>query len=204
MSYWEDKWHHLSYEISIMASRFIKTLLLLPVALLMVACSKSEERFSTTYPCHLVFDTSLYRADCKLTQCLSNPGMFVMVKKSVGANGAYALELAANDGEPVQKVYATTEKQKAGIGTLGASDCIIVGCTNFNGLVAFDRQCPKCVEEKGAASYPLEFQDRGQTLKCSSCGASYGLQYDGGGDNGYTLYRYKVRWDGMVLSISNQ
>ena len=187
-----------------MVSRFIKLLLLIPVMLLLVACKKSEERFSTSYPCHLVFDTSLYRADCKLTHCLSNPGMFVMVRKQVGADGVYALELTGNDAEPMQKVYATTEKQKAGIGTLGAADCIIVGCTNFNGLAAFDRQCPWCVEEKSGTVYPLEFQDKGQTVKCNSCGAVYGLQYDGGGDNGRSLYRYKVRWDGVVLSISNQ
>ncbi|MGN0221266.1 MAG: hypothetical protein ACI4BA_03980 [Prevotella sp.] len=180
-------------------------MLFVSAVLMLTACEKSEERFSTAYPCHLVFDTSLYRIDCKLTQCLSNPGMFVMVKKTVNAeNGSYALELTGNDGEPAQKVYATTEKQKAGIGTLGASDCIIVGCTNFNGLAAFDRQCPLCMEEKSGTAYPLEFQDKGQEVKCNSCGATYALQYDGSGDNGRSLYRYKVRWDGVVLSISNQ
>ncbi len=180
-------------------------LLLVSALLLLTSCEKSEERFSTTYPCYLVFDTSLYRADCKLTQCLSNPGMFVMVKKTVNVdNGVYTLELTCNDGEPAQKVYATTEKQKAGIGSLGAADCIIVGCTNFNGLAAFDGQCPKCMEEKSGTSYPLEFQDKGQTVKCNSCGSIYSLQYDGSGDNGRSLYRYKVRLNGTVLSISNQ
>lgn len=53
----------------------------------------------------------------------------------------------------------------------------IMGLTNLSGPVAWDRQCPNCIEQYGGTNYPLEWTGNRQSVICDKCKRIYSLEY---------------------------
>lgn len=171
------------------------------VSLAFVACDSGEERYSREYLCQFTFNTQLHIAS-PLTRCLTNPGSFVRVdvKKELGV---FNLFIYSNNGKEQEKLTLSTDKENYQMGQVGANNSIIVGCSNFNGLRAYDSQCPNCLDAYTGISYPLAWADNGQTVCCAKCNRKYQLNSDGITDNGHRLIEYRVRFDGQMLVVRN-
>lgn len=171
------------------------------VSMAFVACDSGEERYSREYLCQFTFNTQLHIAS-PLTRCLTNPGSFVRVdvKKELGVFNLY---IYSNNGKEQEKLTLSTDKENYQMGQVGANNSIIVGCSNFNGLRAYDSQCPNCLDAYTGISYPLTWTDNGQTVCCAKCNRKYQLNSDGITDNGLRLIEYRVRFDGQMLVVRN-
>lgn len=166
-----------------------------------VACDSGEERYSMDYPCLFTFNTQLHITSA-LTRCLDNPGSFVRVdvKKELGV---FNLFIYSNNGKEQEKITLATDKENYQMGQVGANNSIIIGCSNFNGLKAYDAQCPNCLDAYTGINYPLSFSSNGQTVSCSKCERIYQLNTEGITDNGLRLIEYRPRYDGRMLVVRN-
>lgn len=161
------------------------------VSMAFVACDSGEERYSREYLCQFTFDMSMHSTSA-LTRCIDNPSMFVRVdvKKE---NGIFALYIYPNSGNDNERILLRTDPEIYKMGQVGANNSIIVGCSNFNGLKAYDSQCPNCLEAYTGISYPLAWTDNGQAVSCAKCKRKYQLNSDGITDNGLRMLEYRLR-----------
>lgn len=91
------------------------------------------------------------------------------------------------------------------LGAGGAYGTIIVGRTNFNGIVAWDGQCPNCATGY-TSSFPLKWTDNATVVKCGNCGRTYSLETGAiiSGNKGDRLMQYIVSYvPNGVLDIGN-
>ena len=91
------------------------------------------------------------------------------------------------------------------LGAGGAYGSIIMGRTNFNGIVAWDGQCPNCATGY-TSSYQLKWTDNATVVKCSNCGRTYSLETGAilSGNKGDRLMQYIVSYvPNGVLGIGN-
>lgn len=172
--------------------------MLLP--LLLLSCTADDERYTTEYTCAFSFDTKTHITSM-LTRALGNPGMFVAVDVTK-EKGIFKLSMQQNNGTDSETVYLTTEEENRRIGNVGASNSLIIGCTNFNGLAAFDRQCPNCLSNHTTRNFPLTWADNGQAVTCATCKRVYQLNYSGSANEGKRLIEYRVRYDGTLLVVN--
>lgn len=171
------------------------------LACMFPSCTADDGRYSTSYPCAFSFNTQLHVTSI-LTRCLDNPGVFVKVDVRRD-KGIYVLDLASNNGKETESVPLTTEDENRRIGSVGAGNSLIIGCTNFNGMAAFDAQCPNCLVNYTGSSYPLTWVAGGQAVVCGKCGVSYELNYGGRPSSGERLIEYRIRYDGVRLTVTN-
>ena len=175
------------------------TAILSMIALL--GCSSSEERYSSNYVCAFSFNTALH-ATSELTRTLTNPGMFVIVDVK-REKGIHRLSIRPNNTNPVETTYLTTEEENRAIGNVGADGLLIIGCTTFNGLAAYDGQCPYCLANSTSRQFPLSFEAHGQAVSCSTCHRRYELNYSGTSSDGTRLIEYRVWIEGAFLRVTN-
>ena len=81
--------------------------------------------------------------------------------------GAWNIYSTLNDGKNQTEtiILSTAKENYANYTYLGAGNDpkdarkngFIMGLTNFSGPVAWDRQCPNCLEQYGGTNYPLEW-----------------------------------------------
>lgn len=171
------------------------------VAAVLMSCSDAEEEYSTKYPCVFTFYTQSHPTSL-LTLALDNPGTYVNVKVEL-VKGAHRLDISSGNGHDRETVLITTDRENYQIGNVGADNCIIVGCSTFDGLRAYDGQCPNCLIDYSGNRFPLVWADNGQAVTCGKCGRRYELNYDGRTDDGRALLRYHVAYDGAVLVVRN-
>lgn len=175
-------------------------LALLPVAML-TACG-ADSQYSTTYPCNFYFDTGKHPTSI-LTRSLSNPGMwnFVSVRQSQGINHVI---VNPNSGE-TEDIPMTTELEnnRVSYDHLGADNGIIVGCSNFSGIRAYDRHCPNCLDK--AKNSKLDWDENNQMVKCPSCKLVYMLETGSCTTASIRLLEYKVAYagEGAPLQVHN-
>lgn len=167
-------------------------LALLPVTLL-TACS-ADSQYSTTYPCNFYFDTGKHPTSI-LTRSLDNPGMwtFVSVRQRQGIN--YVM-VTPNNGD-AEDIAMTTEieNHRVNYNYMGADNGIIVGRSNFSGIKAYDRQCPKCLDK--SQNSPLNWDDNTQMVKCPSCQSVYMLETGNCTTAKIRLLEYKTAFSGQ-------
>lgn len=178
--------------------------LLAPIASMMflqTSCDDGSERYSTEYRCQFVFNTNTHITSI-LTRTLDNPGSFALVKMRT-EKGIKVLDIQSNNGKDKETIYMTTVEENQMTGSLGANNSIIVGCTNFNGMAAFDGQCPNCLANYTSQNFPLTWCENGQKVSCAKCGKIYELHYEGRTDEGKRLIEYRVRYDGNRLTVTN-
>jgi nitrite reductase/ring-hydroxylating ferredoxin subunit len=87
---------------------------------------------------------------------------------------------------------------------LGANNGIIIGCSNFQGHVAWDRQCPNCITQYGGTNYPLELNGIRQSVMCKKCKRTYSLETGAitEGAKGEALMRYGIDYKGLGTPVS--
>lgn len=168
---------------------------------LLMACS-ADAQYSSTYPCNFYFDTGKHPTSI-LTRSLSNPGMwtFVSVRQSQGINHVM---VTPNNGD-AEDIPMTTELEnnRVNYNNLGADNGIIVGCSSFSGIKAYDRQCPRCLDK--TKNSPLNWDENKQMVKCPSCQSVYMLETGSCTTASIRLLEYKVVFagGGSPLQVHN-
>ena len=181
-----------------------KTLVFL-IGLMFAACT-ADDSISRNYRCSFIFDTSLHPMPCQLTGIIGNNGHFCKVEYSV-VKGVSHLKTTRNYDGATEDVALTTAKESQISFALGANNCIIIGTSSYDlQLVAYDGQCPNCLNDYNGYSYPLAWQNSGQQLHCAKCDRTYdvnnGTIADGAAGK-KSLLRYMVAFDGTVLRVWN-
>lgn len=186
-------------------TKTICRLLLTATIMTLVACH-AEENISHKYLCRFAFTYGLHPTS-KLVTAVNNPGYFVSV--SMGRqNGIQHVYVSPADGTGNEDIALTTEPENIISYELGAYNGIIVGATNFSGPVAYDRQCPNCLEDYGKLGFPLTWvEKRPLFVECKKCGRTYSLE-TGALENKKNnseegLLRYKVVVNAKQIVVSN-
>lgn len=151
-------------KVKSMASKavlFLSWCLLLGTCGMMSSCD-AENTISTEYPCHFIFYTQ-YHIGSSIETALLNQGSYSMVSAGK-VNNAWRIYSTLNDGKnKTETIALTTAKENyASYSAIGAGNDtkdatkngFILGCTNFQGRVAWDRQCPNCIRQYGGRNYP--------------------------------------------------
>lgn len=172
------------------------------VLLTISACTESENRFSTNYPCRFMFRGD-YHPTSVLNRVLNNPGMFVKVT-ILEKSGLTHLIVDSYGGSNNEDIPLTTEiENRWNYSNVGANQCIIIGCTTTNEWRAYDGQCPYCMETYSGTNFPLTWTNNGNSVLCGKCKRSYNLNYDGISNEGERLLQYNVRSNGSVMTVTN-
>lgn len=168
----------------------------------LAACSKDDERFNSSDPCHFIFDTQLHPTSA-LARCLTNPGMFVRATLRKADGGVLHVVVEPAVGGEKEDIAITTESERRAMqdGNVGAGGALIIGLTNFNGLAAYDAQCAWCLDNHAGGQFPLAFQQNGQKAACNTCQRVYDLNNATAAD--YRLKEYRAEFDGRVLRVHN-
>ena len=135
-------------------------------------------------------------------------------------NGTWTILSTLNDGKNnTEKITLTTAKENyADYTYIGAGNNtkdvtkngFILGCTNFNGYAAWDRQCLNCILQYGGTNYPLEWTGNRQSVICNKCKRTYSLETGAITSGGQSkqdqpLMRYQVSYGGIgsILRVGN-
>lgn len=173
------------------------------VALAVVVACDGEYPFSRRYSCCFWFKYETHSTSIVFS-AVRSPGTYVFVTaKGDGANSVRHVYVSSNDGvTPTEDNIIRNDDENYRLFLLGRSNEIglIVGCTNFNGPVAYDRSCPNC--EKAET---LKWADNRQHVHCDGCGRTYMLDTGGivSGEKGDALLMYNCQFGGAWLSVTN-
>ncbi|MBR4480683.1 MAG: hypothetical protein IKO86_02155 [Prevotella sp.] len=173
-------------------------------SLLLAACN-GEDAIYREYRCTFFFDTQLHPQPCQLTAILNNPGHFCKIEASV-ENGLRRLKTTRNYDGSTETILLSTKRENQETCILGANNCIIIGTSSYdNMLIAYEGQCPNCLNQFGGTRYPLTWQKGGNQLSCAKCGRYYDVNNGtvASGDGGKQLYRYYAAFDGQILHAWN-
>ena len=131
-------------------------------------------------------------------------------------NGAWNIYSTLNDGKNKTEtiVLSTAKENYANYSNLGAGNDLkdatkngfILGLSNFNGYVAWDRQCLNCILQYGGTNYPLEWTGNRQSVICNKCKRVYSLENGTVTRGGKTkedkpLMQYRVTYSGVIGSV---
>ena len=178
----------------------------------------AENSISTKYPCQFYFK-SQYHPGTSLETALNGTGVYTMVSAKK-VNGAWNIYSTLNDGKNQTEtiILSTAKENYANYTYLGAGNDpkdarkngFIMGLTNFSGPVAWDRQCPNCLEQYGGTNYPLEWTGNRQSVICDKCKRIYSLEngtITSGGksksDKALMLYRVTYGGKGTDIYVGN-
>lgn len=173
----------------------------------------AEDSISHKFLCQFTFLTQNHPGNT-LEVALTGQGTYTFVKASY-EYGVWHILSTPNDGRNYTENISITsaiEKQYATYSNLGANNGIIIGQTNFNGRVAYDRQCPNCINQYGGTYYPLEWDETNrQQVVCSKCHRTYALETGGvvDGGSGVRLMQYPITYTsyttggGMIIRVQN-
>lgn len=190
----------------------VKGILLLFTLVALCGCG-AENSISNKFACRFIFLTQNHAGNT-LEVALTGYGTYTFVSASY-RNGVWHILSTPNDGKNKTEDIAITsavEKQYASYANLGANNGIVIGHTNFSGLVAYDRQCPNCINQYGGTNYPLQWNTQNrQQVTCSKCHRTYeletGVVVDGA--EGDRLMQYPISYiaysqgSGMMIKVQN-
>lgn len=190
----------------------VKSIPLLFTLIVLVSCG-AEDSISRKFACQFTFQTQNHPGNT-LEIALNGLGSYTFVSTSY-KNGTWHIYSTPNDGSGKTEdipIIVETEKKITNLTNLGANNGIIIGHTNFNGTVAYDRQCPNCINQYGGTNYPLDWDaDNRQKVTCKKCHRTYNLEYgsiEAGGD-GDRLMQYLLEYKdnslrtGKVIVVHN-
>lgn len=173
------------------------------LALLMLTACDGDYPFSRRYACHFMLKEQTHPTSLAFA-AVKSPGMYVAVTtKGDGRIDIRHVYVTSNDAKtPAEDNIIRDEDEIRRVYQLGRSNDtgLIVGCTNFNGPVAYDRSCPNCESlEK------LDFTGNRQQVGCGRCGRTYMLDTGGviSGTSGEPLLRYDCQYNGAWLIVTN-
>ncbi len=180
-----------------------RVLIFLCLILAVVSCKKEDDFISRRYPCRFQFDGELHPTSIILSACKS-PGSYVYVYTKITNNVRHVYAQSNDSKTPIEDNVITTDKEaNYSAYLLGANNEIglIIGCTNFNGVTAYDRICPNC-----ATLQPLIWcSNNRQRVTCNSCKRIYELETGAivDGAEGDGLLRYGCNFNGTFLRVGN-
>ncbi len=170
-------------------------------ASLLASCDDVTDYISRRYPCRFIFDETQHPTSL-LFSALKSPGTYVTVTTSGdGRTTLRHVYVTSNDGRTAtEDNVIRTDRENYNNYQLGARNDIglIVGCTNFNGLTAYDRACPNCADLQ-----TLNFGGNRQQVVCTNCQRLYDLETGACTTGGDALWRYLAKYNGQWLSVSN-
>lgn len=189
--------------------------LLLVLCPLLLASCDAESSISRRYPCQFIFRTQLHPGT-DMETALNGAGIYTYVSARQ-VNGAWHIYTCLNDGRNETKdiTLSTATENYANYHHIGAGNDtkdatkngFILGQSNFNGAVAWDRQCPNCITQYGGTNYPLSWTGNRQSVLCDKCKRIYSLETGAieSGGKGDALMRYRVSYGGIgsVLTVGN-
>lgn len=179
-----------------------KKIIVFFLALLCCAC-EGDYPYSRRYPCHFMLKYDLHQTSLAFA-AVKSFGMYVSITtKGDGRTAVRHVYVTSNEkGAPTEDIIIRSDDENYRVFQLGRSNetGLIVGCTNFNGPVAYDRSCPNCGELQ-----KLEFTGNRQQVACDGCKRSYMLDTGGiiSGASGDPLQLYKCQFDGVWLTVTN-
>lgn len=166
-------------------------------SLLLVSCG-GEEQISHDYLCRFTFDKQLHMEN-KIITAVTAVNSFVWIEMD-RRNGIWHVKVHPANGSGDEDIPLTTAVENEFPYELGAYNGIILGCSNFDGPVAYDRQCRNCLQSTGLFVAPLTWSSKFMEVKCTRCGRTYSL------NTGDGLMRYGVRLDyngfGSVVRVT--
>ena len=176
------------------------------VIFILAAC-EAENRISTRFPCNFYFNPKLHPGT-SIETALNNLGNYTFI--SVKNNGIWHIYSTLNDGRNItEDIKITTDRTEGWDNriktyALGANNGIIIGRSNFQGLVAWDRQCPNCITQYGGVNYPLELNGIRQSVMCKKCKRTYSLETGTitEGTKGDPLMGYGISYNGIGTPVS--
>ena len=166
---------------------------------LLTSCDKDEatRTYSRKYPVHCFFYVPTY---IELFNTMGSYGEFVTIRQRT-FDGVSVIEMVNTGGSNHYAIDRTMQYFNYGLAGL------IVGVNIYGEHMAFDLGCPNC----DRSDRRLTIGDAG-IAKCAKCGLSYDLNNYGvisasSGTSLYDsprgLYRYRIMYDGLNLSIYN-
>lgn len=178
---------------------------LLLVVIAFTGCN--DDRISRTYPCRFVLYAQ-YHTPCKVLTAVTSIGYPVKVSVFKNSNGSYRVEMTDENGAKESQTLTTQIETYAYSGGIymGANNGIIVCENTYDATpVAYDAQCPNCIDAYGSAGYPLSWTSNKMQVKCAKCNRIYDLNYGSiiSGNDGDRLMEYAVTYDGNRLYIGN-
>jgi hypothetical protein len=189
----------------------MRKLILLASILLLAACDKADEKYSTVYPVNFHFDMSLH-VGTYLSSIVENANYFVIVSREY-QTGKQRLTVTPNDGNSVQTIDITTDREQYLLRQMGSDNRLIIGCLfgmfdvndNVYSYIAYDGQCRFCLDTYNMNRFPLTFTHDGHSVECANCHRQYSLN-TGASTDGYLLYTYKAQYDDgtKVLTVTNR
>lgn len=214
-----NKVHIYNKVKSIVNQAMLLLCLCLPAAAILLGGSiltscNADNSISTRYPCQFIFRT-IYHPGSTIENALQGAGTYTMVSAKK-VNGAWNLYSTPNDGKNKTEtiVLSTAKENYANYNYLGAgndpkdakNNGFIMGLSNFNGYVAWDRQCLNCILQYGGTNYPLEWTGNRQSVICNKCKRVYSLENGTVTSGGKTkedkpLMQYRVTYSGVIGSV---
>lgn len=184
----------------------------------LLASCDADNSISTRYPCQFIFRT-IYHPGSSIETALQGAGTYTMISAKK-INGAWNIYSTLNDGKNHTEtiVLSTAKENYANYSYLGAGNDqkdatkngFILGTSNFNSYVAWDRQCLNCILQYGGTNYPLEWTGNRQSVICNKCKRVYSLENGtitsgGQGKEDKMLMQYRVTYTGIgsVLTVGN-
>jgi hypothetical protein len=173
------------------------------IALFWLLCGcEGEQLYDTQYPVHFTFDTKLH-PNSLISRLVENVNYFLIVDSKLSGK-THVLTIESNSGEK-ETVRIETENENRAINGMGANNSLVIGClfgytleqssADLYSYVAFDRQCPACLDTYAGTNYPLTWGDTANTLTCAKCKRTYQLLGAGGSSDGHRLKTYHMRYD---------
>lgn len=169
--------------------------------LMLLASCGGEEQISHDYLCRFTFNKQ-YDPTSKIITAVNSPGYFVWIEMS-RQNGIWHIKVHPADKSGDEDIVLTTVEENYVSYELGAYNGIILGCTNFSGPVAYDRQCPNCIQNTGLFNAPLSWSDKYMEVKCNRCGRTYSLETGACPQGSPRLMQYVVKNDINRVTVMN-
>lgn len=176
------------------------------ISIVMLVACDAENRISTRFPCNFYFNPKLHPGT-SIETALTGLGSYTFI--SVKNDGIWHIYSTINDGRNhTEDIKITTDRvegwdNRIKTHALGANNGIIIGLSNFQGLVAWDRQCPNCITQYGGTNYPLELNGIRQSVLCKKCNRTYSLETGAitDGAKGDPLMGYGISYQGIGTPV---
>ena len=193
-------------------SKRLRRAILVLVLFLLPGCG-GEQLYNLEYPVYFVFDTNLHPTSL-ISKLVENVNSFVIVSSSLNGR-AHTLTMESNSGQK-ETLRIESEKENRAIVSMGANNSLVLGClfglnpdgssADLYSYVAFDRQCPACLDSHASTNFPLTWGENANTLTCSKCQRTYLLLGAGGSSDGHRLKTYHMRYDKTqrIFYVTNQ
>ncbi len=178
----------------------IRNILILAALSCLAACNDDVQGTYSDYPAYFVYGN--VNTVPQLNAALNSPGIYVTIRLDRNRF------LFTDEGGHTTPVNAAAGNSSVRMGIAG----FIVGLPSIPELggttslpVCYDLACPNCYSAYNIAR-TLQLKEGGHA-GCASCGRIYDLNSQGiiaSGDNGISLFRYRITYSGNTMVVNNR